>query len=265
MRLWRSPITGAALRPDGEHILVAPGERWPVLDGIPYLRVGRDDLVQRTLERLDAGNIDGALAFLLADADEWWDEPAPPESELRSVIADIDHISLREAMRRLGFGRVGDYFAHRWSDPTFAAGRHLLEEYWLQPKSAFELACGIGHYLRLFRDAGVPNLVGGDVVFAKLWLARTFVCPSADFVCFDAAAPWPLDAEFDLVLCADAFYFMPQKSYVAERLLETTARTLIVSHVHNSEVGNHSAGAAIDREGLAALFPSAEIFDDAEL
>ena len=42
------------------------------------------------------------------------------------------------------------------------------------------------------RAATNDDFEWADVVFAKLWLARRFVCPRARLVCFDAAAPWPL-------------------------------------------------------------------------
>ena len=51
----RSPVTGASLLADRPWSLREPdGRRWPVVDGIAYLRAGRDDLVARVLERLDA-------------------------------------------------------------------------------------------------------------------------------------------------------------------------------------------------------------------
>jgi hypothetical protein len=42
-----SPVTGEALHHDTPHSLREGkrGPRWPVVDGIPYLRVGRDGLV----------------------------------------------------------------------------------------------------------------------------------------------------------------------------------------------------------------------------
>ncbi len=75
-----SPVTGAPLAPDTPHSLAAPGERWPVVEGIPYLRVGREDLVRDVLALLDTGCSDEALVRLLADQDDWWTGPRPTKS-----------------------------------------------------------------------------------------------------------------------------------------------------------------------------------------
>ncbi len=175
-------------------------------------------------------------------------------------------------MGLLGFGRVGDYFAHRWSDPTYLAGLALIEAHRAdRTGSAFELACGIGHYGREFLRRGAAY-AGADVVFAKLWLARHWVVgEAARLVCFDAASPWPVaDAAgggFDLVLCQDAFYFLEPKREILDRLrgLVAAGGRLLVGHVHNREAENYSAGRAVTAAELDALFPDATAYDDAEL
>ena len=107
----------------------------------------------------------------------------------------------------------------------------------------------------------------GDVVFAKLWLARRYVTPETRLVCFDAAAPFPLpDGAADLVLCHDAFYFLPEKKRVASELLRVAKRdTVLVGHAHNALAENHSSGAPLTPEGYAALFPDPLLYDDTEL
>ena len=239
-----------------------------MVDGIAYLRIGREALVSAALERLDAGDREGALVVLLADADDWWTGPAPDPGRLRALVRDAEALSFREAMAHLAMGRVGDYFAHRWSDPTYLAGLALLEAHWAEPADAFELACGAGHHLRELHRRGVP-CTGADVVFAKLWLARRWVCGAGpELVCFDAAAPWPVAGRrFGLVLCHDAFYFLEPKAEVAAGLRALTADDglLAVAHVHNRDAANLSAGAAVTGAELAALFPGAVVYDDAEL
>jgi hypothetical protein len=42
-------------------------ERWPIIAGVPYLRVGRQAEVERMLQRLDDGDEHGALLLALAD------------------------------------------------------------------------------------------------------------------------------------------------------------------------------------------------------
>jgi hypothetical protein len=267
----RSPVSGRPLAQDGPHALSdGAGERWPVIEGVAYLRAGSRERADATLACLDSGDRTGALALLLAENDGWWDEPPPPEAELRRLVEDADGPTpptLRDAMARLGWGRVGVYFAHRWSDPTFVAGLALTDAHWTAPASALELCCGIGHHLRALQDAGVA-VTGGDVVFSKLWVARRWVLsPSAALVCFDAEhEPWPVGGPFDLVSCHDAFYFLQDKAAVAGRLRALAGEgALVLSHVHNRDWPNLSGGAAVSAAELAALFPDALAYDDAEL
>ena len=264
-----SPLSGAALAPDGPHALREPdGRRWPVVDGIPYLRTGRGALAAEALARLDAGDRAGALALLLADQDDWWTGPAPDPAGLAALVREAGRLTLRDAMGLLAFGRVGDYFAHRWSDPTYLAGLALIEAHRGPIASAFELACGIGHYGREFIRRGA-GYAGADVVFAKLWLARHWVVGAgARLACFDAASPWPVaEGGFDLVLCQDAFYFLEPKPEIVARLRGLAAATgwLAVGHVHNREAENHSAGRAVTGAELSGFFPDGVVYDDAEL
>ncbi|WP_192912408.1 class I SAM-dependent methyltransferase [Paracraurococcus ruber] len=252
------------MTPDTPHSLRdAAGRRWPAPDGIPFLRAGRDALAGEALARLDAGDREGALVLLLADQDDWWRGPTATPDALRALVRGQARLSLREAMALLAWGPVADYFAHRWSDPTFLAGLALVEAHWTAPRSAFELACGIGHHLRELarRDVAVT---GSDVVFAKLWVARHWVCPEATLLCLDAAQDWPALGPFDLVACHDAFYFLEPKRKILARL-RGLGGLLAISHVHNRDWPNFSAGSALTATEMAALLPDAVLYDDADL
>ncbi len=239
------------------------GSRWPAPDGIPFLRNNRRDLAQEALGRLDAGETEAGLVLLLADQDDWWRGPTTDPTALRELVRRRDEISLRQAMSLLAWGPVADYFAHRWSDPTFLAGLALTEAHWNAPRTAFELACGIGHHLRELSRRGV-TVTGADIVFAKLWVARHFVAPNCHFICFDAAGEWPIEGHFDLIVCHDAFYFLEPKSEIVRRL-GNMGNLLIISHIHNRAYKNFSAGSAVTAEEMAVLFPDALLYDDSEL
>lgn len=267
MRTYRSPTSGRPLAPDTPHSLAAQGERWPVVDGIPYLRTDSEGLVAVALDHLDAGCPDDALVALLTDQDAWWTGPATDLGELKRLVRERDTLSLREAMALLRLGPVADYFAYRWSDPTYLAGLALLEAHWNEPRSAFELACGIGHYLRELTRRNVACL-GADVVFAKCWLAKHWVAPDADYAVFDAGARWPIEDErFDLVMCHDAFYFLPQQERVAARLrgLMSGRGMLAVSHLHNADYFHDVKGPAKAVADWRKLFPQAIVYDEKDL
>ena len=261
--ILRSPVTGRALTLTG-HALTAAGERWPVVDGIAFLRADRRALADAALACMDSGDAEGALVHLLGDQDGWARTPPPHEDARRQAIRQRDTLSFRDAMELLAFGPVGTYFAHRWSDPTFLSGLALAQSYWGAPRLVLELACGAGHYLRAFAGHA-SEVVGGDLVFAKLWLARHWIAPGATLVCFDAAVPWPFaDRAADLLFCHDAFYFLPEKPGVAAEMLRVATRVL-VGHMHNALVDNLSAGEPLEPANYAAMFPAPDLFDDREL
>ena len=261
--ILRSPVTGRVLRQSG-HSLTAPGERWPLVDGIAFLRSDRRALADAALSKLDAGDAEAAVVLLLGDQDGWARSPPPAEDARLRLVRERDALSFRAAMDLLAFGPVGTYFAHRWSDPTFLSGLALAQAYWGAPRRVLELACGAGHYLRAF-SGHTGEVIGGDLVFAKLWLARHWVAPAATLVCFDAAAPWPFeDRAADLLFCHDAFYFLPEKPLVAAEMLRVSNRVL-VGHMHNALVDNLSAGEPLEPANYAAMFPAPDLFDDREL
>ena len=266
-----SPETGESLKADTPHSLreVKSGVRLPVIDGIPYLRTNRADLVAHTLKLLDAGETNLALEGLLADQDDWWTGPPADPLDLHELVRERDARSLRDAVRLLGWGRVGDYFLHRWTDPTFLAGLTLLEAHWNDPVCVFEFACGIGQYLREFQTRGI-KVAGADVVFAKLWVARHWVVgKSAQLVCFDAGSPhWPIpQAPVDLVVCNDAFYVLDRKAEVLESLRQNAGDDgwLAISHIHNSDRPGFSAGRAVSAAEIDELFPDGLVYDDDDL
>ena len=242
----------------------ADGVRWPVVDGIRWRRTGREALRERAVSLLDAGDVDGARTALLADSDDWWDEPAPPPEQLARVAGAA---TLREAVGLLGLGRVGDYVAHRWSDPTYLAGLALLQAHWPSDRPVVEVACGTGQFLRELAGRGVRDLVGVDVVFSKLWLAQRFVCPAATYVCADATAALPVEvARPAYVLCVDALYFLRDKpgAVAVFRALAGLAGTVVVGHTHTpAEV--HSSGEPLTAQQYADLLGTDLVYDDDEL
>lgn len=260
-----SPGNGAPLRPCGPGLLSDGERRWPVVAGIPWLRTGREKLRERAVRHVEEGDQDGAAVVLLADADAWWDGPAPTPAALRAALRAA---TLREAVRLLGMGRVGEYFVHRWSDPTWLAVLALTARHFPGNLPVLELACGAGHLLRELELRGHRDLTGIDVVFAKLWLARHFVAPRARLVCADVTSPWPLrpPGRPAYVACHDALYFLPDKEEVVRRALAyADGGGVVLGHCHNSLVPGPVSGLPLDPAGWQALLPGALCYDDADL
>lgn len=262
-----SPVSGRTLSADTLHSVSDGAERWPVVADIPFLRADRRALANAALAALDAGDAQHALVLLLGDQDNWARTPPPSEADRAALVRDAEILTFRAAMDRLAFEAVATYFAHRWSDPTFLSGLALAEAHWNAPTRVFELACGAGHYLREF-SRFAPEVAGADIVFAKLWLARRFLAPTARLVCFDAAVAWPLTtASADLLFCHDAFYFLPEKPHVAAEMLRVAGPDgrVLIGHAHNALVDNLSSGAPLSPGGYAGLFGTPLIYDDREL
>lgn len=260
---------GAALVADTASTLHDGERRWPVVAGIPWLRAGRDDVRERAVAALDAGDAERAAVVLLADADEWWDAPPPPEDRLRAALRAG---TLREAVDLLGFGRVGVYFLHRWSDPSWLAALAATAAHPPAGRPVVDLACGAGHLLRHLALHGHRDLTGIDVVFAKLWLARRFVLPAgapAALVCADLTAPWPLAPPTGPrhVACHDALYFLDGKAAVvaAARHHAGDGGAVLLGHCHNARHPAGRSGRPLDPEGWLALLPGATAYTEEEL
>ncbi|MDL5156312.1 class I SAM-dependent methyltransferase [Actinomycetospora termitidis] len=266
----RRPLTA-----DTPHSVSDGERRWPVLDGIPYLRVGRGELVERALTALDDGRVRDAAAILLADNDDWWDQPPPPPQVLAEAYdaAADPRTTLRDAVTALGLGRVGDYFLHRDHDPSGLAVTALVATHPPAGRPVVDLACGAGHLLRrLVREPGeTGGATGIDIVFAKLWLARRFVLPAeggVDLVCADLRAPWPLAPDGDRwVCCHDTLYFLDDPGDVLHRAVELAGPggAVLAGHCHNAEHPLGAAGHPLTTDEWAGLLPGALTYPEEEL
>ena len=268
------PDSGLPLRRDRAWSLSDGRTRWPVVAGVPFLRINRDSLRIEALEALDAGDERRALTLLLADQDDYARIAPPDPSILGDLIEAVDsgRATLRGAMDWLRFGPVADYFAFRWSSPTYLSGLALLDRFGGDPDSGpvIEVACGVGHYLRDLALRG-RSCVGVDVVFSKLWLARKFVVPSGvPLVCGDVTAGFPVGPipGGAVAFCHDAFYFLPEKPKVVAGLqtLVGDRGRVVIGHAHNRDFDHGGVAGEPRTPGeYASLLPGCTLFDDAEL
>ena len=260
-------------------------QRWPEVDGVPYLRVGREELTGRVVEQLEAGDVATARAELLRDQDDFARQP-PPSLETTLAISREEPATFREAMRLLEYGPVAHYFAHRTSTPTFLSGCTLLSET-VGGDRILEVCCGAGHFLRWLdqrsetaafysRSEGADeaaieadrlHTTGVDVVWSKLWLAKRYLEVSSDLVCCDvSAASLPFeDRAFDVGFCHDAIYFLPDKaSFLGE--LRRVAINLMIGHAHN-RLADHGdvAGTPCSPQEYEQLASGSKFYDDAVL
>ena len=299
----REPHHGRELWPERWYAetasgVLTDGERvWPVVHGIPYLRIGRRALCEAAAACLQDGNDRGAAAILLTDRDDFAPGEPPTEEATAKVVADVlapDGIGLREAMDRLNYGPVAHYFAHRASTPTFLSGLTLLSlvlkasarrpnrQDKAGPVAGYadivEFGCGVGHFLRHMHSWG-ETCCGIDVVFSKLWLARHRILAgtNASLICADVSAGVsPLGPEFRAkrTFSQDMIYFLPEKWRLVRAMIEVASRAggvALLGHAHNATADHGGvAGTPLTTNGYADLFAACgakaiQLFDDAAL
>lgn len=257
----------ARLRMIEPNILTDGREEYPVVDGIPYLilestRPGLGDLRARACAALRKGDEGAALRLLLRDQDRFSPTAPPSAAAVDELLARRGELTLRKAMQLLNYGAVGDYFAYRWSSPTFQSGLALLECGALPARPLLEVACGIGHFLR-HMEVQRHSTVGIDIVFSKLWLARRFMEVEGLLICGDIERSPTLSPGRrqerggvpHTVFCHDAFYFFEHKREAWRHMREASNRgTVICGHVH-TRGDQHEAGFAERLDDYRALLP----------
>ncbi|MEU5164573.1 methyltransferase domain-containing protein [Streptomyces sp. NPDC020875] len=263
----RSPANGAPLHPAGPGLLTDGDTLWPCLDGIPYLRLGRDELRTAAVDTIRAGDPLRALALLLADRKDSSVPAADPAASRAAVDAVIrGEATAAQVMTAFGYGGLGTYFLHRWCLPTYLSGQALLEAHAPRGGTLLEVGCGAGHLLRGWLARSGPAY-GCDLVFSHLWLARRFTAPGARLVCFDAAGPFPFaTGSADVCLAHDSFHYFPDKPH-AFRELRRIARDerVLLGHIHNADAPNYAPGTPLSVEAYAALLSPTAGYDDAAL
>lgn len=201
-------------------------------------------------QQIEDGDPDAALLTMIGVEDE----------AVSSRIAD-PAATYRDIVDALGPSFEGGYFLYRFSDPTFVTAdgvaRVLARTVVGAAGRAVDLCGGSGHLTRTLVDASSTPPLLMDLSFTKVWLARRFTAPGCEAVCADAHAPLPFASRaFDLTICNDAFHYIWTKALFAREMLRVTSPqgAAAITHVHNAEQWNPSAGNVLPPEGYRSLF-----------
>lgn len=245
------------------HILDDGEQQWPMIEGIPYLRVGRDELRTETLSAISKGHLMEALALLLTDRK---DETIPRLDFKNALRAARTADTVCEAMERLGYGGLAPYMYHRWCLPTYLSGLTLLEAHSKPGMSLFEAGCGMGHFLRVWTERSGPAM-GCDLVFSNLWLARRFVAPKADMVCCDLDFRFPVQSDAaEICFAQDAFHYFRKKPHAFKEMKRISSRDIVLlGHVHNATQPNLSPGCPLKLHEYAERIRPAVTYRDKDL
>jgi SAM-dependent methyltransferase len=223
-----------------------------VISGIAVMTVeGQADTARQQVE---AGQPDAAARTMLGI-----------EDEATASCLDDESATYRDIVNALGSNFEGGYFLYRFSDPTFVVAdgvvRSLAAGALADGGSVIDLCGGSGHLTRTLRGVtGRPALLM-DLSFVKLWLARRFTAVGCEAVCADAHSPLPFaSGAFRLAVCNDAFHYIWTKALFAREMTRVIdpSGVAAVTHVHNAEQWNPSAGNPLPPSGYRDLFEGAD-------
>jgi SAM-dependent methyltransferase len=177
----------------------------------------------------------------------------PPVGAIQKAVFDRDATFINLAAA-LGRTRDLDYFRYRFSDLSYLSTAALLTP--LSRGPVLDLGCGAGHMVHaLFRRIPKSMVVGLDLNFTLLYLAKRFVAPSGLYVCADASGRLPfLDGAFEASLCADTFKYLADRSTAAGELLRVTRGPVVVSHFYDPSFQGEGVPAPLEPDACAALF-----------
>jgi len=193
----------------------------------------------------------------------------------RHVLARRDTLGAREVLEfyYLSGGpldpAMGHYFVRRFGQPRHLAALSLAATMASDAKPILDIACGIGHLEHYFGCRHDPApVVGLDMNYYHLWIARHWMAPDAHFVCANADDGLPFaDDSFASTVCSDAYHYIRNR----RRLLDEIERCAVGRMVVLTRVGNAAVmpneGAESTLADYLAEFGSAEVhaFDEAEL
>lgn len=236
---------GPTLRRSGDEIITGvlrcQCASYPVVDGVPVL--------------MSAYAGDTAFQQLLADDPERarftaLELDGERQAAFMRFLARGDAGTYRDCIEIFSPGEEGQYFVHRFANPTYLVGQAVLRaigsDRRLFTRRAIDLAGGSGHLTRaLCQIAGGAEVLLAETNFWKLWIARRIVAPEVIPVCCDAESPLPFKrGSFSLALCSDAFHYIWSKRQLACEMMRMVGDdgVIVVNHAHNALAQNYSAG-----------------------
>jgi len=134
---------------------------------------------------------------------------------------------------------LGRYLLMRFGQPRHLAALALLSPMEFGEKPVLDLACGAGHIAHyLTGRSQSAAVVGLDINFFQLWIARHWVAPAAHFVCANVADGLPFsDDAFSAVLCSDAYHYIPQRRDLIREIGRCApGRPVVMTRVGNRAV-----------------------------
>ena len=135
------------------------------------------------------------------------------------LLENQAHLTALEAMdlymARYSRAETAVHFSFAFGQPRHLAALSVASLLKKREGPILDLACGPGHLTHYFcAESGADRpVVGVDRNFFRLWVARNFMAPGADFVCQWIDRPLPFSTHFfDSAFCSDAFHLVLNKA-----------------------------------------------------
>jgi SAM-dependent methyltransferase/uncharacterized protein YbaR (Trm112 family) len=161
-----------------------------------------------------------------------------------------------------------DYFIYRFGQPRHIAALALLEHLPADEKPILDVACGAGHmdhYLTCRKNPA--SVVGTDINFFQLWIAKHWIAPRGEYVCADLRDGLPFsDDGFSAAFCSDAYHYIPNRGLLMREITRCApGKFTILTRVGNREVGPNE-GIENDVNGyLTEIGEDARVFHEHDL
>jgi SAM-dependent methyltransferase/uncharacterized protein YbaR (Trm112 family) len=164
---------------------------------------------------------------------------------------------------------MGHYFIRRFGQPRHLAALALAATLPAGGKPVLDIACGIGHFEHYLTCRADPvQVVGIDINFYHLWIARHWMAPAARFICANANDGLPfVDRAFSATICSDAYHYLTNRDAMLVEVKRCAPNGMVIlTRVGNRAVmpneGNERTLAGYLEEFGAA---SVRSFDEGEL
>lgn len=152
---------------------------------------------------------------------------------------------------------LGNYFLFRFGQPRYLVALSLARLLPINEGPILDLACGIGqitHYLQSRNPD--REVIGIDRNYFELYVAKRFVAPSAEFICYSADQRLPFrDDCFSGAFCSDAFHYFLRRSLAAGEIRRTIRPdgVVVLTRIGNRLVAPNE-GYELTPSGYARLF-----------
>lgn len=179
------------------------------------------------------------------------------------VVQILEYFFPSESL--LGYSQ-GQYFLKRCCQPRHLAALALLARVPSCEKPVLDIACGIGHLEHYFTNrTRYQSVVGTDMNFFHVWIAKHWFAPKAFYVCANAGEGLPFaNTVFSATICSDAYHYIPNRE---ELLIEIERcgpkQPVILTRVGNKAVMPNEGREASIKEYIHEI-GSQEIFSFAE-